>query len=440
MSIDQLLRLTVRVHVGNFNREADLALPARSNLAEILDEVLALTGAPRISRPWQATTAAGQPVDQTLELRETGLDHGGLLTLAPTGSREHPVIRDAAESLVETTSSASVTGLASFAASVGAVALAFWLLGSPLRDSLSSAALLTAAAIACLAVLAWRRETPALAVPAIGLAGAAGFSTVISGVEQEPENLAWALVAGVGMAACALLVTGLLRVTGPRATATLGTVLVLITVAAAALAATHTAAGTAAALVAVALLLLLFAPSTATGLAGLRVPALPSAGQDLKIADRPDPDIDDRAGRAVALYEGILLGAVLGLIPAVLVVTVEGGGYAQGLCAAAAGSVLLHAARHRSRVATWALFSAGVTAILGVVMAAVLGSGHPAQLIPAGMVAAAALSAPLWAERIPRLEPTTLVWLERAESLAIAATIPLAAQLMGVFEAIRGLG
>lgn len=440
MSVDQLLRLTVRVHVGRFHCEVDLAVPAASNLAEIMDEVLALTGAPRISRPWQAGTAAGQPVDQTIALRETGLDHGAVLILTPTGTRGHPVVRDAAESLVETTTATSVTGLTALSSSIGVLAVAAWLLSSPLRSGLGEAVLLTAAAVTGLAVLAWHRNLTALALPTIGLSAAAGVAAVLSGVAPDPENLAWALAAGTATAATTLLITGLLRVTGPRVTTTIATLLLLIGVAAGALAATRTVTGTAAGLVAAIVLIMLFAPSTATGLAGLKVPALPSAGQDLNVADRPDPDIDVRAGRAVAIHEGILLGAGLVLIPAVLLVAVEGGGYALGLCAAAAGSVLLHAARHRSPVATWALFSGGVTAVLGAVLAAGLGSGHPAQLIPAGLIAAATLTAPLWAGRIPHLEPTTLVWLERVESVAIIATIPLAAQLMGVFEAIRGLG
>ena len=38
------------------------------------------------------------------------------------------------------------------------------------------------------------------------------------------------------------------------------------------------------------------------------------------------------------------------------------------------------------------------------------------------------------------LEPTTIVWFERAEALALAACLPLAAHLAGLFDLIRGLG
>lgn len=440
MAIDNLLRLTVRVHVGAFHREVDLAVPGDSSLAEILDEVLGLTNAPRISRPWEAGTLAGQPVDQAVSLRESGLDHGSVLVLSPAGDRHPPVVRDAAEALVETTGTVSVRGVSTLTGIAGAVAFSICLLGSPLRDQLPAAVLFALATSACLAVLIWCRRIQALAVPTVLLAAAGGTSSVLDGLRPEPPDLAWALSAAIGSAAVTLLLLGVIGVVKTRLTATLGTLLLLLGVTASCLAATGTATGAAAGVVVAAILMLLLAPTAAIQLAGLKVPPLPSAGQDLRVADRPDPDIDDRARRATRLHEGILLGISLGLLPALLTVALSGGGFPLGLCATAAGSLLLHAARHRSPVATWALFSAGITALTGMVLAAILGAGHPAQLLTAGLAAAAMLSAPLWAARIPHLEPTTVVWLERAESLAIAATLPLAAHLMGVFAAIRGLG
>lgn len=47
---------------------------------------------------------------------------------------------------------------------------------------------------------------------------------------------------------------------------------------------------------------------------------------------------------------------------------------------------------------------------------------------------------PVWVPKVQDLEPTTMVWLERAESLAVAACLPLALQVIGVFAMIRGLG
>ena len=57
-----------------------------------------------------------------------------------------------------------------------------------------------------------------------------------------------------------------------------------------------------------------------------------------------------------------------------------------------------------------------------------------------GLIVVAMLSVPVWAGKLQQIEPTTIVWFERAEALALAACLPLAAHLAGLFEFIRGLG
>lgn len=440
MSIDHVQRLTVRIHVGAYHREVDLALPGSSCLGEVLDEILRLSAAPRISRPWQATTAAGVPIDQSIALNDTELEPGSVVVLSPAVERPAPVIRDAAESLVETTATTPVPGLAAATSLSGALALVVTLLGLPTEGEFTPALLLAGAGLGCLAVLAWRREIYPLGLLAIGLAGASAAAAVLAGVSPTPEAVAWATAAGVSAAAVTLLGTVLLGVTGTRSAATVATILLFLGLAAVALAVTGTAVGTAAAVVAGAVLLILAAPAMATQWSGLRVATLPSAGQDLKISDAPDTRVNEKSARAVHLHEGILLGVAGALIPALILIGWSGGGFPQGLGVATAGAVLLHSARHRSRLATWALFFSGLAAVLAVALSAANGSSHPAQLSAAGVVALVALSTPLWVDRVPQLQPTTILGLERAESLAVAATIPLAAHLMGVFAAIRGLG
>lgn len=440
VSIDHVQRLTIRIHVGAYHREVDLALPGSSCLGEVLEEVLRLSAAPRISRPWQATTAAGVLIDQSTALNATELEPGSVVVLSPAVERPAPVIRDAAESLVETTAAAPAAGLTTATSVIGAVAMVVTLLGLPSEGLFTPALLLAGAGLGCLAVLVWRRQVYPLGLLAIVLAGAAAATAVLAEVSLTPESVAWAAGAGVLAAAATLLGTVIMGVTGTRTTAAVATVLLFLGLAAAALAITGTPVGTAAAVVAGAVLMILAAPALATQWSGLRVAALPSAGQDLKISDTPDTRVNEKSARAVHLHEGILLGVAGVLIPAVTLIGWSGGGFAQGLGVATAGAVLLHSARHRSRPATWALFLSGLAAVLALVLAAANGSGHPAQLLLAGAVALTALSTPLWVDRVPQLQPTTILWLERLESLAVAATIPLAAHLMGVFAAIRGLG
>ncbi|QGU06468.1 hypothetical protein COCCU_02570 [Corynebacterium occultum] len=438
--INHALRLCVRVHVGTFHREMDVAVPNSSSLAEILTEVLELCGAPMISLPWQATTAAGQPLDQSLPLGESGLEQGSVLVLQPETESAAPVVRDAAEALVEGTAARPAQGLSTLAATIGAILLALVLLSSPLRGPLPAALLSGVVALVCVTVLTWHRRLPSLAIMVVLLSALSGVLAVAEGLAWTPEVAAWAFGAGACGAVVAIAGLSFLRVLPLRSAATLYTLVVLALGAASALSFGITPEGTAAAVVAAVLLILLAAPAAGSQLAGLKVPALPSAGQDLKASDRPDPDIMDRAHRAVHIHEGIILGALLGLLPAVLMVGLSGGGFAQALGVSTAGALLLHSARHRSPLATWALFLGALGGLAAVVLAAVQGPGHPTQLGVAMVAALATLSAPLWAGKIPELEPTTVVWLERAESLAIITLFPLAAQLMGIFAMIRGLG
>ena len=120
--------------------------------------------------------------------------------------------------------------------------------------------------------------------------------------------------------------------------------------------------------------------------------------------------------------------------------------FVQALCVTTAGAVVLHAARHGRALASWALMLLAMTACLATCLCAthaVANSGLAeawAPILVACLVLLAMLSAPLWASKVAGLEPTTIAWFERIESLAIAASLPLAAHLAGVFVLIRGLG
>ena len=123
-----------------------------------------------------------------------------------------------------------------------------------------------------------------------------------------------------------------------------------------------------------------------------------------------------------------------------------GVGFVQALCLTTAGAVVMHAARHGRALANWALMLLAITACLTTCLCAshaVADSGLADAWAPtliAGLVLIVMMSTPLWAPQVAGLEPTTIAWFERVESLAIAASLPLAAHLAGVFVLIRGLG
>ena len=106
----------------------------------------------------------------------------------------------------------------------------------------------------------------------------------------------------------------------------------------------------------------------------------------------------------------------------------------------------MHASRHGRALASWALMVLAIAACLATCLCAthaIVDSGLAHAWAPAlisGLVLIAMISAPLWASKVAGLEPTTIAWFERIESLAIAASLPLAAHLTGVFMLIRGIG
>ncbi|GAB2501231.1 hypothetical protein CATRI_02255 [Corynebacterium atrinae] len=433
MSVDHILRLTVRFQVGAYRREADLALPAGSALADLIPEIVSLCGAPRISRPWLATTAAGLPLDPAIPLHQTSLDHGSVVVLSPRHEIPAPVIRDAAESLAATTSGPRAEGTAiagTVAGCLGAAVLVSQ--GQPVSHALAAAAVLA------LVMLLWRRNSAALSLVAIGFAtaAAAAFVGETSADPFDYATLSWQAFAAGGALVLTLLLTTFIGGPGPRVAAVLLALVAMACIAASA-AYLPSPDAPAAFVAASGILGMALIPGLAVRTAGLKIPRLPTAGQDLQIADSVQPDVNLRAVRALRIHEGLAIGTAMGVVPALLYLGNQGGGFVLGLCVASAGATILHAGRHHQAAAVWAWLSVGLAALVGACLAV---SSYPLQIAIALGLVAAALSAPLWAAKVSELEPTTVVWWERAESLAVAASLPLAAHLAGLFLLIRGLG
>ncbi|MDO5512750.1 type VII secretion integral membrane protein EccD [Corynebacterium sp.] len=442
MSVDHVLRLTMRFQIGSYHQEADVAVPAGSSLGEVIPEIVALVEAPRISRPWLATTAGGSPLDLAVPLHQTPLDHGSVVVLTPRHAGSLPVIRDSAEALAESAADAATHGLPVAGAVTGtAVFLILAVVHLPWSQALA------AAALAPLAVLIACRHRRALAPCVLVLSGAAAAALVLEsarpGEMTAPATTGAASLAAAGATGATLVLLLAIGGIGARTTAATAAVLGVGSLGALGFLlpahAAHPPVAAAALLVAGGVVFMSLLPGLATRAAGLQVPRLPTAGQEMAVADEPPGDVTGQARRARRLHEGAALGAASLLAPALLYLGSQGGAFTQALCTAVAGAVLLHALRHRQPVAAWAWMTVGLSACVGIAWAAA-DPGHPLQWALAAAVGAATLSAPLWADRVPRLEPTAVVWWERAESLSLAATLPLAAHLAGMFVLIRGLG
>lgn len=433
------VRVTMRATAGHFHKEIDVSLPAVASLDEVLGEVTDLMNAPIISKPWRATTAAGRPLDHAGPIGATGLADGALVLLRPHSPAPPPVIRDAAEALAQSADHAP-RGLATAWSVLGILAL-----GGALGSVVSWPAGLAGVALLAVALHLWARNAMALAplsVIAAALAAGLGIGDVALGL--------------IGAALTALALVGLLHAVR------LGSALLAGTTGNAAVAALAAGcglflpglddrllAGAAAGLAAV-LVIIATSPGLSTQLAGIRVPHLPTAGEDLAVADGEslgaDADADARARRARALYDGTLLGCALAACPALamLALGTTARGAALAACVVLAGAVLLHAARHMTALSGWSLMAVAGAACAAAATIAVRDAvaPHPqwALSVIAGILILAATTACLWARFVPRLEPTTLQWLERAEAVCLALYFPLACYLAGIFALIRGIG
>lgn len=456
------IRLTFRFHVGDYYKEADLALPATSSIGELLGEVMDLLSVPSLTKTWKVTTVGGRAIDMTTPLHQTGLQEASILILRPEEPTPAPVIRDAAEALAHDATEAHLGQLPtwwSIAGMAGLIVLAC--------AFLPPVGAVAAATFACLLLALWRSHA---AYTCLFLLGCTVSGWLAVGPTLDDVPLATA-------ASISCLVTGtvalhLTQRSTPRITATALTLVALTIPAAPGFflpgPGTQDFPGIAAAALTLATLVILLAtaPGLSTRLAGLKVPQLPTAGQDLAVSDSTQPDVDDRARRAGCIYDGICLGmaavgsaavfllALTGTADpgsplATLVGTAHAGtGFAFALIVALTGAVILHAGRQGRAYASIALMCLAMACCLALCLLAALtwsstsdpGFGTWAMALIAFAILAAIISLPLWARFIPQWEPTTIVWCERLEALAIAACLPLSAHLAGIFLLIRGLG
>lgn len=412
-------------------------MPTASTLSDVLPEVARLIGLPQTGRPWEFTTAAGSPLNPHAPLHEMRLRDGQVLCLRPQETVAPPVVRDAAESLAATAANHRTrSGIDVIASAAGVLSA-----GVLVAAHTTPLAGVGAAALLALVVAVSAKSRPIYLLGA--LACGAGVGAWVAGSEAElwPLNPSTALGVLVGVATIAALIGGgaAIGMIGPRGGATILTAGVLL--AAGALGAWLPAQHAPAALITLgALAVVMLTPAVATRAAGLRIPRVPTAGQEFAVADDYQDDVDDRSAIARSVSDGLCLGTAVCVVPSLAVLAINGGVWVLSLGLCVAGALIVHASRHHSTVPRLSLALTAMAAVTAAVTsAASLPHPHPALIVIAAFTALAAATATVWASRVPDLEPTTLVWLERAEAVAIIAVIPLAVHLTGLFELIRGL-
>lgn len=468
-AIAENVRLTVRFAHSEFHKEADVSIPYSSSLGEALGELLALVSAPPHLRSWQGSTVGGHRIDMTTPLCATELAEGSIVVLGPAHPASVPVIKDAAEALEENAreeQSGSAATLWALCALLGVASLI----------AVFDPAIAAAGTSALSFLLALWTRNNLLAHFAVGAMALSGWLFAGGGHSLMPIDLALSLLCAVLAAGCVIGLCSLAGLGTARSISALVTCCALGLVAAAGFflpGPSSTLVGApviAASALSVCFLLicLVVTPGITARLAGLKPPRLPTAGQELAISDEPDLDVEDHARRAGKIYEGIALGLACGMVPALLILATTGAaapgsalsslvgidnagaGFAQALCITVSGSLALHAARQGRTRASQPLMIIAATAGLSACLCAAAGWLRLDGVTPGtGLWVMSAfaiftilvmLAGAVAIPRISPLEPTAVLWLERSESLAIAASLPLAMHLAGIFFLIRGLG
>src|SRR5690606_37343678 len=145
------------------------------------------------------------------------------------------------------------------------------------------------------------------------------------------------------------------------------------------------------------------------------------------------------ATRAQTLYDAQVLA--LSLTGALLIFVSSGPGtwFTTLFALVTTIACLLHAIRQSRAVPTWSLMVLACAALITTVVSASRQEDSWVAVVVGVLIAALAVTVAVWIPRIPTPEPTTIVWLERIESICVAATLPLALHLLDVFGMLRAL-
>ena len=438
-SAHHVVRVTVRVSVASTHRDIDVTLPTASTLAEVLPELARMIDIPQVHRPWEATTVAGAPLDMHTPLHKLRLFDGSVITFHPIEPPSAPVVRDAAESLsAAAEGTGEARGLDVLAGVVGAVGIA----GIASRFASLPVALAACAMVVLVVAAVSRSRVLYGFVPAITALAVGAFVAGPRATWMGPGDLAVAAMSGAFAALTTMAAGAVVRLVGPALAAAYCTAAVVVSVAA--LGAWLPDRDAPAALAVLAGLVTVMAiPGVASRAAGLQIPRIPTAGEEFTGSDGYQLDVDARSANAIAIADAMAIAVAICTIPAFAVISWHADGrvgWVSAFALTAAGAMGLHASRHHypaSRVALTLTTLAALCALFGAVIVAQ--DPHPVLIVLAVLLLLGISTTPLWAPHLPTLEPTTVVWFERAEAAAIMAVIPLAVQLTGLFGLIRGL-
>lgn len=456
-----------RVSVQSGNVQVDLALPVAVPVAllipclvDVIDEhagPCALTArGDAIPRNWQLSRPGGPPLKPATTLSDNGLRDGELLLLARAGTvAPGPVFDDVFSAVANpqsltapewTPRAARITGAvaALWAAGLGALVLLRSGIGAAGPGHVVAAAIAASAAglAAAIAGRVYRDRLAGLtmSVVATGFAAVGGFLAVPAG--PGGPNLMLGSAAG---AAASIVI---LRVTrgGTICLTAIATFALTACVAASANVAWGAPVGTVgAALGAASVGLLILAPRLTISMARLS-PSVPVAADPGD--DHPDTaeHINAKAAGAHATLTGLVGGlsasAALGAALVILTVGYHGGNLFSGAVFAAviAAVLMLRSRSHTDLAQTVTLVIGGIVSLTAAFVAVSAAAPQLADWLCAlaGIAAAAALFLG-FAASSAAFTPIARRSVELIECLSLAAVLPLACWVCGLYGVVRGL-
>jgi type VII secretion integral membrane protein EccD len=448
-----------RVTVVTPRTRVDVVLPAQSTLAELVPQLVRLTGA-EVSTPsdeagWVLTRLGGAVLPPGLTVTGAGIRDGDVLYLGPRERQPAPLlfddVVDAIASAAEKREGAWGPRIASrvgLAAAITVLVGVTLLLVSGFSGEIWAA--VTCGVLALGLLLGGTALTRAYGDMAAGSACAVSgvVAALLCGVTALPPHQAWPLTIGSG--AVGLVVVAIY---GVIATALIADRLALFTaVVTASGMATVTAAvvlladvsvvSAAAVVIPVVTALPAAAPMLALRISKLPLPRVPSDMDSFRADESPTlgQNVLDQTSTAEDILSGLLAAFGLVAFACVFFLLQDGGGWQATLSALAAVVWMLRSRSYAGTLQRVVLMVSGLAmlALLGIWLAATAD-----RMVVFGAATALTLAAVVclvYATRVVRgrQSPYLARLMDIAEFVGLMALIPIAAAVVGVYDTLRG--
>jgi len=459
MTVVDLLRITVRAQRLGSSAAVDLALPAEMELGEVMPCVVDLVGrqlgegSSGCTERWTLSRLDGSALTESMTLDENGVREGDLLLLtaqALTYARDftdmsHYVV-DASGSPDHDAGWSRQLGVLTWAWSAGVGGVTLVVPSHLAHGNRAVAAAIVTIAATVAAVIAGRTEpesfvTPSFGMTAVAFGAVAGYLMVPGGPAPPNFFLAAAICSAISTVllhaasrgstlfiaiatlSSAVAITAAIATVWPIATATLG-----------------------AAMAAASLAMLSLAAKVSIFLTRLS-PQMPD-GSDAPDDCAPLPAISGvvRAERGHRVLTGLLAGfsssAALGTVLTIADRPADNNTWVRFAFVAAIAVALIFRACQLRGVARRALVL--VAGLISVTAAfALVVASDPRHAFWVCLVVVALGAGALWLTRVAfgsRLSPFARRGVEAVDYLALAAVVPMAGWICGVFGLVRGLG